>query len=119
MESNHAIEMLLALAHDTRLAVFRLLVAVGPEGLPAGEIGRRLGVAPSTLSFHLKELDHAGLVRAVRRQRQIVYAADFAGMRALLVFLTADCCGGRPEICGRVPIDGDEQASCLAEPICP
>lgn len=117
MEMKHAIEMLLAMAHDTRLAVFRLLVTVGPNGLPAGEIGRRLGVAPSTLSFHLRELDRAGLVRAVRRQRQIVYAADFAGMRALLVFLTADCCGGRPEICGGVPVDGDDQPSCPAETI--
>ena len=71
------------LAHETRLAVFRLLVTVGPSGLPAGEIAVRLGVVASTLSFHLKELDRAGLLRSWRRQRQIFYAADYEGTRSL------------------------------------
>ena len=91
---------LAALAHETRLAVFRLLVTAGPSGLPAGEIAERLGVVASTLSFHLKELDRAGLLRSWRRQRQIFYAADYEGTRALLTFLTRDCCQGHPEICG-------------------
>jgi len=91
---------LAALAHATRLDIFRLLVAQGPNGLAAGAIAHELEVAASTLSFHLKELERAGLVRAWRRRRQIFYAADYEGMRRLLAFLTEDCCQGRPEICG-------------------
>ena len=72
----------------------------GPNGLPAGDIAERVGVPPSTLSFHLKELDRAGLARSWRVQRQIRYAADYEGLRRLLAFLTADCCNGHPEICG-------------------
>ena len=97
MEATQAVA---ALAQETRLAAFRLLVRCGPSGLPAGEIAERLGVPGSTLSFHLKELDRAGLLRSWRRQRQIFYAADYEGMRRLLTFLTEDCCNGRPEICG-------------------
>jgi DNA-binding transcriptional ArsR family regulator len=100
MEEKLALAAFAALAHETRLAVFRLLVTVGPSGLPAGEIAVRLGVVASTLSFHLKELDRAGLLRSWRRQRQIFYAADYEGTRALLAFLTHDCCQGHPEICG-------------------
>lgn len=100
MEDKAALAALAALANETRLAVFRTLVAVGPSGLPAGEIAGRLGVPASTLSFHLKELDRAGLLRSWRRQRQIFYAAHYDGFRRLLTFLTRDCCGGRPEICG-------------------
>jgi DNA-binding transcriptional ArsR family regulator len=100
MEDRGALAALAALAHETRLAVFRLLVATGPSGLPAGEIAVRVGVVASTLSFHLKELDLAGLLHSWRRQRQVFYAADYAGTRELLTFLTRDCCGGRPEICG-------------------
>jgi ArsR family transcriptional regulator, arsenate/arsenite/antimonite-responsive transcriptional repressor len=100
MEEKAALSALAALAHETRLEVFRLLVTQGPSGLPAGEIAGRLGVVASTLSFHLKELDRAGLVRSWRRQRQVFYAADYAGTRELLTFLTRDCCQGHPEICG-------------------
>ena len=100
MEEKLALAALAALAHETRLAVFRLLVTVGPSGLPAGEIAERLGVVASTMSFHLKELDRAGLLRSWRRQRQIFYAADYEGTRTLLAFLTRDCCQGHPEICG-------------------
>ena len=100
MEERTALAALAALAHETRLAVFRLLVTVGPSGLPAGEIAERLGVVASTMSFHLKELDRAGLLRSWRRQRQILYAADYEGTRGLLAFLTRDCCQGHPEICG-------------------
>jgi DNA-binding transcriptional ArsR family regulator len=99
MEVESAVSALGALAQDTRLTVFRLLVKAGPPGLPAGEIAGRIGVPPATLSFHLKELVRAGLVSARRESRQIFYAADFAGMRGLLGFLSEDCCQGRPEIC--------------------
>ena len=100
MEEKNALAALAALSHETRLAVFRLLVTQGPTGLPAGEIADRLGVVASTLSFHLKELDRAGLLRSWRRQRQVFYAADYEGTRQLLTFLTRDCCQGNPEICG-------------------
>ena len=100
METSAAIAAFAALAQETRLGIVRLLVQAGPNGLPAGEIAERLAVPPSTLSFHLKELDRAGLARSWRVQRQIRYAADFEGLRRLLAFLTADCCNGHPEICG-------------------
>jgi DNA-binding transcriptional ArsR family regulator len=91
---------LAALAHETRLEVFRLLVRQGPDGLLAGEIAQRLAVPPPTLSFHLKELERAGLIQGARRHRQIRYATDYAGTRALIDFLMRDCCQGRPELCG-------------------
>jgi ArsR family transcriptional regulator len=100
MEEKAALAALAALAHETRLAVFRLLVTAGPSGLPAGDIAERVGVVASTLSFHLKELDRAGLLRSWRRQRQVFYAADFEETRGLLTFLARDCCQGHPEICG-------------------
>jgi DNA-binding transcriptional ArsR family regulator len=99
MESNLAIEALGALAQETRLAVFRLLVKAGAAGMTAGTIARTLEVAPSTLSSHLGILERAGLLQSWRVQRQIFYAADYAGVRDLLAFLTEDCCQGRPEIC--------------------
>ena len=89
-----------ALAQDTRLAVFRLLVKEGPDGLPAGEVAARLQVTPATLSFHLAQLERAGLLSSNRRSRQIVYRVDLEGTRRLLAFLTEDCCQGRPELCG-------------------
>ena len=94
-----AVELLSALAQGHRLAVFRLLVKAGPEGLPAGEIAREVGVLPNTLSTHLAILGHAGLVHSRREGRSVIYAADYAGMRALMNFLAADCCGGNPELC--------------------
>lgn len=92
MESMTAITALSALAQETRLAVFRLLVQAGPNGLAAGEIAARLNIQAATLSFHLRELSHAGLARASRHSRSIVYAADFNRMRELLGFLTENCC---------------------------
>ena len=77
-----------------------MLVKCGPTGLAAGEIARRVGLAPSALSFHLAHLERAALLRSWRVQRNIYYAADLEGVRRLLTFLTADCCDGRPEICG-------------------
>jgi len=94
-----AVNALSALAHASRLAVFRLLVRAGPEGLRAGEIAREVGALPNTLSSHLTILAHAGLIRSRRDGRAILYSADYEGMRALLSFLMDDCCASRPEIC--------------------
>lgn len=94
MEHQTAVTALAALAHSSRLDVFRLLVEAGPAGMPAGQIGERLGVPPSSLSFHLKELSHAGLVRSEQQGRFVVYSANFAQMNALVGFLTENCCGG-------------------------
>lgn len=102
METTSATTALGALAQETRLAAFRLLVRSGPAGLPAGVIAERLGVPPATLSFHLKELERARLLIARRESRQIYYAADFEGMRELLAFLMDDCCQGDPQMCAPV-----------------
>jgi len=100
MEMKQAIEALGALAQETRLAVFRLLVGAGREGLAAGAIAERLRAPNSTLSFHLAYLSRAGLVVSRRESRSIIYSINFDGMRTLLDFLTHDCCAGRPEMCG-------------------
>lgn len=94
-----AIESLSALAHDGRLKVFRLLVQAGPSGLAAGEIARRLGTPPNTLSANLALLSHAGLAQSRRDGRSIIYSARFDRMGALMAFLAEDCCGGAPEVC--------------------
>ncbi len=99
MEFERAVLGLSALAHETRLAVFRLLVREEPGGLPAGEVASRLQVTPATLSFHLAHLERAGLLLSNRRSRQIVYRVDLDGTRRLLAFLTEDCCQGRPDLC--------------------
>ncbi len=102
MKITEAVATLGALAQETRLAVFRLLVKAGPTGLPAGVIAERIGVAPATLSFHLKELERAGLLIGRRESRQIYYAPGFEGMRGLLAFLMEDCCQGNPQVCAPV-----------------
>jgi ArsR family transcriptional regulator, arsenate/arsenite/antimonite-responsive transcriptional repressor len=99
MDELEATRALGALAQPTRLAVFRLLVREGPDGLPAGEVAARLGVQPATLSFHLAQMERAGLLAARRQSRQILYAADVAAMRGLVGFLLDDCCHGHPEAC--------------------
>ena len=93
MDQHRAVSALGALAQETRLALYRLLVACGSGGLPAGAIAERLGVAPSSLSFHLRELMHAGLVSQRRTGRQLIYAAEYETMNALLAYLTENCCG--------------------------
>jgi len=99
MEISVAVTALSALAQESRLAIFRLLVASGPDGVPAGTIAARLGIPPATLSFHLAQLSHAGLVHAQRRGRSVIYRAEFETMRALMGFLTEKCCGGDPAAC--------------------
>lgn len=92
METKTAVQALAALAQETRLAVFRLLVEAGPGGMPAGEIAAELELPPATLSFHLAQLANAGLVRGRQEGRFIYYAPDFAAMNGLLGFLTENCC---------------------------
>ncbi|CAN7576489.1 metalloregulator ArsR/SmtB family transcription factor [Trinickia sp. LjRoot230] len=94
MKTKQAIEALAALAHESRLAVFRALVQAGPEGLPAGQIATLLNVPPSSLSFHLKELAHAKLVTSRQEGRFVIYYAGFRTMNGLLAYLTENCCGG-------------------------
>ena len=94
LTSTAAIAALAALAQESRLAVFRLLVQAGPEGMAATKIAEALAIAPSSLSFHLKELAHANLVTASKAGRSIIYSANYAGMNGLLAFLTENCCAG-------------------------
>ncbi|WEF34730.1 ArsR/SmtB family transcription factor [Pseudoduganella chitinolytica] len=98
METRGALAALSALAQESRLAVFRLLVQAGPEGLAASRIAEELDIAPSSLSFHLKELSHASLVTSRQQGRFVIYCADVQAMNALIGFLTENCCGGIP--CG-------------------
>lgn len=100
METDLAVKAFSALGQGTRLKIFRLLLHEGPSGLPAGHIGLALDVPASTMSAHLSLLEAAGLIRSHRVVRQIFYAADIEGTRRLLAYLTEECCGGRPEICG-------------------
>jgi DNA-binding transcriptional ArsR family regulator len=93
MEQKRAIAALGALAQETRLELFRLLVTCGREGLRAGVIAERLGVQPSSLSFHLAQLTHAGLITQRRLSRQLIYSADYGVMNELLAYLTENCCG--------------------------
>jgi ArsR family transcriptional regulator len=99
LNSPDAVQALGALAHEHRLAIYRMLVEQGPDGLPAGVIAERLGIAPSSLTFHLQHLQRAGLIDQKRVSRQLIYAADFARMTALVGFLTENCCGGDPGAC--------------------
>jgi len=94
METTNAVHALSALAQESRLAVFRTLVQAGSEGLPAGKISELTGIAPSSLSFHLKELNHAAMVSSRQDGRFVIYTANFETMNALLGFLTENCCGG-------------------------
>lgn len=94
MNTKQTLAALSALAQESRLAVFRLLVQTGPEGLAASKIGERLAIAPSSLSFHLKELTHAGLIASRQEGRFVIYSADVAAMNGLIGFLTENCCGG-------------------------
>src|SRR6476646_340443 len=99
METTQAATALAALAQEHRLAVFRLLVQAGPEGMAAGPVGGALDVAPNTLTFHFDRLRVAGLVTVRRDGRSMIYAARFEAMNALLGFLTENCCQGAPEKC--------------------
>jgi len=103
MKTNDAVTALSALAQESRLAIYRLLLQAGPEGLAAGAVAEKLGVVPATLSFHLKELSRADLVSSRQDGRFVIYSANFGNMNKLVTFLTENCCGGK---------------SCISEPVC-
>ena len=102
MEMNSAVDSLAALAQDTRLGAYRLLVQAGPNGMPAGEVAANLGLPPNTLTFHFDRLRQAGLVTVRRNGRSMIYAARYDTMNALLAYLTENCCGGQPDRCAPV-----------------
>lgn len=106
MEKENAIAALAALAQDTRLDIFRLLVQAGQDGVAAGRLGEQLGLPSATLSFHLNQLRHAGLVTFRRESRSLIYAAEYAAMNSLLSYLTENCCRGDAAACGVGACDG-------------
>src|SRR5271156_1241979 len=97
MRTPAVIEALAALAHEHRLAIYRLLVQRGPDGLAAGTIGERVGLVPSSLTFHLQNLQRAGLITQRRESRQLFYSVDFGVMNGLVGYLTENCCGNRAQ----------------------
>ena len=113
MKTEIAIEALSALAQPTRLEVFRMLVKQEPEGLPAGEIARRLGVPHNTMSTHLAILNRSGLVAVDRHSRSMIYRVDLRMVRHLVMFLLKDCCNGQPELCA--PLIEDLSTCCSAQ----
>jgi ArsR family transcriptional regulator len=113
MDDKRAVAALAALAQDTRLKIFRLLVEAGPAGIAAGAISEALDVPPPTLSFHLTHLKHAGLVDSRRDSRSLIYAADFERMNGLIGYLTENCCRGQPDGCD---VRACEPASALPVP---
>jgi ArsR family transcriptional regulator len=112
MEKSAAIGALVALAHESRLDIFRLLMQAGPNGLPAGQIGERLGLPSTTLSFHLSQLKHADLVTFRREGRSLIYSAAYPVMSALLGYLTENCCQGETASCG---LNACDSAPCEPE----
>jgi|SRR5688572_11566643 ArsR family transcriptional regulator len=100
MDVSQALSSLAALSQETRLAIVRLLVRAGREGVPAGAVAEAVKVSASNVSFHLKELERASLIEARREARSIIYTANYATIRGLIAFLMKDCCGGHPDICG-------------------
>jgi ArsR family transcriptional regulator, arsenate/arsenite/antimonite-responsive transcriptional repressor len=111
MTKSQAIVALAALAQETRLDIFRLLVQAGDDGMPAGRIGGKLGLPSATLAFHLKELKHAGLVTFAREGRSLIYAAEYPAMNSLLTYLAQNCCQGSPSACGLASIPTPRPAS--------
>lgn len=111
-----ALTKLSALAHPGRLAVFRMLVREGPQGVAAGEIARRVGTPANTMSGHLATLARAGLITSRRDARTIYYAIDVEGVRSLFGYLVADCCNGQPELCAPLMNVADAAACCAPEP---
>jgi DNA-binding transcriptional ArsR family regulator len=110
MKKTDAVAILAALAQDNRLDVFRLLVEAGPDGMPAGHIAASLRMPPNALTFHLDRLREAGLVTVRRDGRMMIYTAQFAAMNALVEYLTAHCCQGRPEKCAPKPAAAKRKA---------
>ncbi|MGA2189227.1 MAG: helix-turn-helix domain-containing protein [Steroidobacteraceae bacterium] len=119
MKTPDVIEALAALAHEHRLAIYRLLVQRGPEGLSAGTIGQRIGLLPSSLTFHLQNLQRAGLITQRRESRQLFYSVDFSVMSGLVGYLTENCCGNSSTDCSAscapvAPAKGTKRAAKVA-----
>lgn len=114
METLTAVAALAALAQESRLKVFRLLVRAGPSGIAAGDIARTIAVPANTMSAHLATLTRAGLIRSRKESRSVIYAVDLEGTRALLSFLLEDCCRGRPDLCA--PLIEATLATCCSAP---
>jgi ArsR family transcriptional regulator len=119
MKTPVVIAALSALAHEHRLKVYRLLIEQGPDGLPAGAIGDRVGLLPSSLTFHLQNLQRAGLILQRRVSRQLIYSADFEVMNGLIGYLTQNCCAGSGDSCAEVcepvrPRKGPKRAAKVA-----
>jgi len=114
MEIKVAVNALSALAHETRLSVFRTLVQAGAQGVAAGELARGLGVVANTMSAHLNVLDHAGLVQSRRVGRSIIYSAAYDRMTEVLAFLMEDCCAGSPDVCAPLAALVNDAACCAA-----
>jgi DNA-binding transcriptional ArsR family regulator len=118
MNATQIVQALGALAHEYRLAIYRLLVEKGPEGLSAGDIAERIGVVPSSLTFHVQSLQRAGLITQRRVSRQLFYSADFEAMNGLVDYLTRNCCGGvescapacKPAAASKVPLKSRRSA---------
>lgn len=110
MEERQALMSFAALSQETRLQIVRMLVVGGPDGMAAGAIAEKAEVSPSNVSFHLKELERAGLINQQRESRSIIYTANYDGLGALVRFLLEDCCAGHPEICA----PATEIAACCA-----
>ena len=102
-----ALSCFAALSQETRLSIVRVLVIAGPDGLAAGAIAERMGVSPSNVSFHLKELARSGLITQRREQRSIVYSAGYQALAELVQFLMQDCCSGHPDICAPTPVTAE------------
>lgn len=112
LDERQAINAFGALAQESRLRIVRLLVTACPDGLPAGAVAEQIGATPSNMSFHLKELERAGLVQSRKAARQIIYSAELPALSGLIAFLMRDCCQGRPEVCAPA-IDA---LACMCEP---
>ncbi|BCH67030.1 transcriptional regulator [Agrobacterium vitis] len=110
MDQKQALSAFAALSQETRLLIVRMLVVAGPDGMAAGALAEKIDVSPSNISFHLKELEHSGLIAAQRQSRSIIYTANYAALGGLVRFLMEDCCSGHPEICAPVA----ELAVCCA-----
>jgi len=115
MQSETAISALSALAHTDRLAAFRLVLRAGKDGVPSGQIAEALGIQPTRMSFHLSTLEKSGVLHSERDGRHIRYAVNFPVMRALLGFLTDECCAGHPEICADLMQGSDGKSKKLEE----
>jgi ArsR family transcriptional regulator, arsenate/arsenite/antimonite-responsive transcriptional repressor len=117
VDERQALSVFAALSQETRLRILRMLVIAGRDGLAAGTIAERAEVSPSNVSFHLKELEQAGLVTSRRESRSIIYSAEYDTLSGLIRFLMEDCCAGSPAVCAPLASIVNQAACCVAEPV--